>query len=339
MNYDKAKKLLNTVRPDPDASCFRERTLECDHKYDLDIIIPCYNVERYIESCINSVLHQDTSYSVRIIAINDGSKDSTLQILETFRKSDDFVLINQENKGISLARNRGLELVEAEYIMFLDSDDMLCPDAVETLISKAKAENADYVQGGIIRIMNDGSEGDTFGVSFDGLITSRQEITGIPGGKLFRSSLFRNLKFPEYNYEDSIIKEILFDIANKKISIAKPTYKYRVNPNSISVTSKTNYKCIDGLWINLKLNEDRQKCFKLEPDQDYYEYKISTYPLIYTRIKKKGIKLCLACFQVYSHFINSNFGSFSTMDKQHRYLEKSLKKGNFVLFLISRLLA
>ena len=230
-------------------------------------------------------------------------------------------------------------MVEAEYILFLDSDDMLCPDAIEKLISKAKSENADYVQGSIIRIMDDGRELDTFAASFDGLITSRREIAGIPGGKLFKSSLFRNLIFPVYIFEDSIIKEVLFDIADKKIAISEPVYKYRVNPNSISVRTKKNFSCVDGLWVNLKLSEERSDHFKLEPTQDYYEYKISTYLLMHNRIKKRGIRFCMACFRVYSHFISSNFSSFSVENRKYRCLERSLKKGNYVLFLISRLMA
>ena len=99
------------------------------------IIIPCYNVEKFVQKCANSILVQK-GFDCELIFVNDGSKDNTLHILENLAIKDNRIkIINQENKGLSGARNTGLENAKGEYIMFVDADDWLEPNAFE-LISK-----------------------------------------------------------------------------------------------------------------------------------------------------------------------------------------------------------
>ena len=101
----------------------------------LSIIIPCYNVEKFVQKCANSILVQK-GFDCELIFVNDGSKDNTLHILENLAIKDNRIkVINQENQGLSGARNTGIENAKGDYIMFVDADDWLEPNAFE-LISK-----------------------------------------------------------------------------------------------------------------------------------------------------------------------------------------------------------
>ena len=96
----------------------------------LSIIIPCYNVEKYIAECLESVCNARDA-EVEVICVNDGSTDGTLSIIEQWKQKDDrIIIINQENKGVSAARNQGLNLAKGEFIYFLDGDDKVADVAI-----------------------------------------------------------------------------------------------------------------------------------------------------------------------------------------------------------------
>lgn len=94
----------------------------------VSIIVPVYNVENYLRKCLDSLINQ-TLKNIEIICINDGSTDNSLSILEEYASKDErIIVINQENAGVSSARNRGLEIATGEYIAFVDADDSVTPD-------------------------------------------------------------------------------------------------------------------------------------------------------------------------------------------------------------------
>ena len=109
----------------------------------ISIIIPVYNVEDYLERCLDSIIHQSYK-NIEIIVINDGSTDSSLKILEKYAlKNSRIIIVNQENKGLSGARNIGVEKAIGDYIWFVDGDDFIDNDACERLISFVEKENQD----------------------------------------------------------------------------------------------------------------------------------------------------------------------------------------------------
>jgi len=112
----------------------------------ISVIIPAYNVEEYIHVCLNSVLSQ-TYHDFEIICINDGSTDSTAEILEYFAHKDSRIKIleNDSNMGPGYSRNRGLDEAKGKYISFLDGDDWLSPKSFELLIEKAQKDNLDLL--------------------------------------------------------------------------------------------------------------------------------------------------------------------------------------------------
>lgn len=115
------------------------------------VVIPVYNVEPYLKECLDSVVHQ-TFKALKIICINDGSTDGSLKILREYEKNDPRVtVIDQENKGVSVARNVGIELAlqsKCEFITFMDSDDYLELDTYEKAYKKAISSGADVVVWG-----------------------------------------------------------------------------------------------------------------------------------------------------------------------------------------------
>lgn len=107
----------------------------------LSIIIPCYNVEKFVQKCTESILMQK-GFDFEIILVNDGSKDNTLQILENLAKKDCRIrVINQQNQGLSGARNTGIENTKGDYIMFVDADDWLEPNTFEVISENFKQED------------------------------------------------------------------------------------------------------------------------------------------------------------------------------------------------------
>ena len=109
----------------------------------VSIVIPVYNVEKYLEQCLDSVLMQNVD-NIEVVCVNDGSTDSSGEILERYKKIDSRIkVINQKNEGMSGARNTGINHASYEYILFLDSDDMLCENAlinVTESLSKTKVD-------------------------------------------------------------------------------------------------------------------------------------------------------------------------------------------------------
>ena len=113
---------------------------------NVSVIIPVYNVEKYLVDCLESVIQQSMR-EIEIICVNDGSTDSSYDILSEYADKDPRILIlNKENKGLSAARNTGLRKASGKYILFLDSDDYLSsPDILESLCKKADKEELDQL--------------------------------------------------------------------------------------------------------------------------------------------------------------------------------------------------
>lgn len=111
----------------------------------VSVIIPVYNVEKYLPECLDSLLAQ-TYPHWQAICVNDGSKDNSLQILQQYAAKDKrFVIIDQKNAGVSAARNTALQKASGDYITFLDSDDMLCCQFMEYMVGALENTDSDMV--------------------------------------------------------------------------------------------------------------------------------------------------------------------------------------------------
>ena len=116
----------------------------------ISIIVPVYNVESYLKECLESI-RQQTFTDFEVILVNDGSTDSSKEICERFCQQDSrFKLVTQANQGVSIARNRGVRESIGEYIMFVDSDDIIKANILDVLLSYMKAD-VDLVECNLVR--------------------------------------------------------------------------------------------------------------------------------------------------------------------------------------------
>ena len=125
-------------------------------KTKVSVIVPVYDVELYLEECLDSIINQ-TFKEIEIILVNDGSTDRSHEIMELYASKDVRIsILNQPNRGASIARNTGIEHSTGEYFLFVDSDDKIVPDTIEVLYRKSKETGTDLVIGNVLYFFQDG---------------------------------------------------------------------------------------------------------------------------------------------------------------------------------------
>ena len=229
------------------------------------VLMPIYNAERFLHDSIGSLLAQ-TSNQWKLICIDDGSTDSSKAIVEEYCKKDSRIkLICQENAGPAVARARAIEIADTEYVSILDSDDAYAPDYVEKMLARAEETDADIVVPDV-EYFNAGkivqsNQFTTFCLSPDMLITDGKQAFSmtIPwklhGWMMIRTSLAKKYytvqqaSYSKFN-SDEYITRLLY-LKSSKVALCSSTYKYRVDPNSI--TRKPSLKMMDYLVTNEKL--------------------------------------------------------------------------------------
>ena len=249
-NIDNARAYISYYSPKPLGKCYTKNQIN-EPIYDLKIIIPAYNVEQYIDDCLSSILSQETDYTFTVTVINDGSTDNTKYILKKYENNPLINIINQSNQGVAAARNKGLQEINSRYLMFVDSDDKLERNAIQSLLSYAFENNSDIVEGSYYSffnkniILNKNLHKNNINVKALG------NLRGFPWMKVIKSSLFENIKYPEgYWYEDTIISYLIFPRCKNSSTISDVVYWYRRNAKGNTITSNKNKKCIDtfGYW-------------------------------------------------------------------------------------------
>lgn len=123
---------------------------------DLSVIIPVYNVEKYIRSCLESVFEQHLDKNFEVILVNDGTKDSSFCVIDDIIKAhSNIIVLEQENQGLSAARNTGMTKASGEYILFLDSDDLLVNGSLSLLLQKALDSSADMIVADFFKLTDE----------------------------------------------------------------------------------------------------------------------------------------------------------------------------------------
>lgn len=243
----------------------------------ISVIIPVYNVEQYLNDCLESLLNQ-TFKECEFIFINDGSTDNSKLIIESFlEKYDRIILLNQENKGVSVARNEGIAIAKGKYIAFVDSDDWIEKDMYQKLFYTIELHQADivlcnmfgYVKGKQYVSGYDFPQNEVLGLDFiqndlwrhliekDDLYSSCN--------KLFKASIIKENKvqFPPGNAlsEDNVFNLRYFNKIKKFIYIDYTGYHYREVPGSAmrSLLQKNYFENILKLYqVDFKLYLDHQ---------------------------------------------------------------------------------
>lgn len=214
----------------------------------VSVIVPVYNVEEYLGRCVESILNQ-TYRNLEVILVDDGAKDSSGRICDQYAAQDHRVkVIHKENGGLSSARNAGIDIASGEYLKFVDSDDWLEPDAVESLLDQALRHQVELVLGGRWDVSA------ATGEKKKGLCPKHQEV--ISGtemvrrifrwencdssacDKLFHKRLFREIRFPHGKVVEDvpIMYKIVLD-AGRIALLDKPIYNYYHRSGSITYTT------------------------------------------------------------------------------------------------------
>lgn len=209
----------------------------------ISIIVPVYNVEKYIDRCINSLIKQ-TYKNIEIILVDDESPDRCPQICDEYAKIDSRIkVIHKKNGGLSDARNVGLNTVTGEYIAFVDSDDWVEPDFIETLYRNAKEENADISIIGYALVWDNGrkksnSNNDAYYVfgketAIRELLVQRK-FNCMVCQKMYKRKIFETVRFPVGKlYEDVAVSLPTFLRADKVVVCGSTGYNYFQRNDSI----------------------------------------------------------------------------------------------------------
>lgn len=181
----------------------------------ISVIVPVYNVECYLEKCIESICAQ-TYRHLEIILSDDGSTDRSGAICDAYAQKDSRILvIHKENGGLSDARNAGIEIASGKWFMFVDSDDTITPDTVERLYRAAMENDCEIAVCNIVRIYDDGATEPFYHPVKTMTVWAGQqrfETLKQPSvcNKLFRADMFRDVRFPKGKfYEDTFVYHIL----------------------------------------------------------------------------------------------------------------------------------
>ena len=257
----------------------------------LSVIVPVYNVEKYLEECINSIFIQEIE-GIEIIIINDGSTDNSLKILKKIKKdnkSENIVLINQKNMGLSYARNEGLKVSKGKYIYFLDSDDFLFKGALKKLLEVGIKENSDITIGEYTEYYSEEEKNDKK-ISKELKLTGREyliekikekKLITMVWNKIYKKELIIEKKltfFEGIYYEDDEFNFRSMYLASKVVEKKIMLYNYRQRKGSIMNNSmeKNKIKYIESSYkignsiSNFLLNKNEKNIYLRKAAMSYY---------------------------------------------------------------------
>lgn len=262
----------------------------------VSVIVPIYNVEKYLEKCINSLLSQ-TLEDIQIILVNDGSKDNSGNIAREYEKNNKnrITYVEKENGGLSDARNYGLKYATGDFIAFLDSDDYIEKNAYEEMYNKAIEENADYVECDFIWEFPN-----KIRVDKQYPYKNKKEMLSfvrvVAWNKLIKRQLItdNNLEFPKgLRYEDVEFTYKLIPFINKFAYVDKPFIHYVQREGSIA--NVQNERTAEIFTVLDNVTEFYKKNNIYEEYRDELEYNYARYLLCSSlkrmcKIKDKTIR-------------------------------------------------
>ena len=295
----------------------------------ISIIIPVYNVEKYLDKCLSSVISQ-TYKNIEIIVVNDGSPDNSDLICQEYAQKDSRIIyIKQENKGVSAARNVALDVATGDFITFVDSDDFVDNQFIEKYYSAIENTGTDIAIFSMYENVNGKFTKYTI-TDKNKMITSHQAILDLVQDyniksylwdKIFKKSLFDNLRFEENRtYEDLLIMYKLFERA-RSIYYSTDAYYYYNLSNEGSITQNKNINSTLSRYQNLMYAlRTRALNFKHKDKEIYkatllriisssFEYIALTYKTKNLNIVKEQQKYLRSIFTdvIFNKHINNKF--------------------------------
>ena len=280
----------------------------------ISVIIPVYGVEKYIAQCLESVINQ-TYKNLEIIVVNDGTKDRSADIAKEYAAKDSRIKVYDfENGGISVARNRGLEIATGDYISYIDSDDWIDADFYEVLFDYAKKTSADIVKCGCKKIYNkkvetvifhnnnliDNNNGEMLKFYDSGFLHT------VVWNGIYDKTLAKNVKYPEgIIYEDNYASGMYYYKCKRCCMIREYNgYNYRINENGLNLSGEAK-RPFDKIlaMINLKNDIEKEECTSNRVDE---RLSITLYHYIKKKHKNYRIK-CIEKSLLKYLFLKLNF--------------------------------
>lgn len=320
---------LEDVWPDKGNGCLCENAL-CPIA-DLHIVVPVYNVEKYVCQCLDSIFGQKTSFSFFVTVVNDGSTDGSRELIKRYESLSNVEIIDQSNAGLGAARNSALCTMKGRYVCFVDSDDVFPPGAVEALMGTALETGADIVEGSVARFCGQRELSPLLHGRSCGEVAACK-LLGYAWGKAFKAELFLHVHFPEgYWFEDTVCSLILFQLAKSAATIPAFVYRYRENPEGICASANGNPRSLEGFYVTRTLLRDAATLrLPLEKDYDsFLEGIVMDYRNIHSLDDKN---LMRALFVETCKLAHSAFPECHTSCARLKPLERALRTGNYALY-------
>lgn len=265
----------------------------------VSVIVPVYNAEKYLEKCISSIANQ-TMKDIEIIAINDGSTDNSLNILDSLsmRYKGRLRVISKENGGAGSARNIGIENANGEFIKFVDADDYLKLDILERMYNIAKENHVSLVRGnyqtilGPIKMEDKCSFSNVKGNQIIDVKANKDyivsETPGI-GNKLISRDLIGDLRFPERTkWEDIAIMPVIVASSERLFHMDEDVYNYRVNMNT---TLRDFIYKIPNILDIIKCVETLEKNMSMRGLDEEYKNQIESLYILHTLFRVENAML------------------------------------------------
>lgn len=240
----------------------------------VSVIVPVYNIEKYVEGCIKSLISQ-TYNNLEIILVNDGSADNSLKICLDFSRIDRRIkIVNKDNGGQSSARNAGIDAATGEYIMFVDGDDYIAVNTVEVLMKCINKYSSDIVQFDYVETNNEyktqvANEPTEF-VLLNDMYKMFERLYNVGGSiaspctKLYNKKLFESIRFREgMIYEDEYLITYILQSAKTILYIDFKPYYYLIRPGS-TINSVFSKKKLDIFVVN---KDRKEQLYKLGFDE------------------------------------------------------------------------
>ena len=298
----------------------------------VSVIVPVYNVEKYIDKCLDSLVNQ-TLKELEIIIVNDGSPDNSEKIIKKYlKKYNNIKYFVKENGGLSSARNYGLKYVTGEYIAFIDSDDYVSNDMYEKMYFKAKENNFDmvvcdinYVYNDKIEIVNSGIKKDTNDIK-----STYLNIHPAAWNKIFKKDLFENnIYFKEGVWFEDV--EFIYRLLPyvKSIGVIHEAYNYYINREG-SITNTVNKKIYDYIYnMNgiVDFYKENKIYFKYQKELEYVYVRY-----IYATFIKSILRYNYDDYKEAVLFAIENVKKYFPRYRRNIYFYKSLKGIYLVLF-------
>ena len=265
----------------------------------VSVIIPVYNAEKYIDKCVSSIANQ-TMEDIEIIAVNDGSTDNTINMLDRISEQykDKIKVFNKENGGAGSARNLGLDKASGEFIKFVDADDYLDVNVLEKMYSIAKEYNVSLVRGNYQTILGPVKMQDK--CSWSDITESKivdvrkdkdyivKETPGI-GNKLIKRDLIGDLRFPEKTkWEDLAIMPVVIASSEKVFHMNENVYNYRINMNT---TIKDFINKIPNVLDIIRCAENIEKEMNNKGISEEYKDQIKSLFILHTLFRVENAML------------------------------------------------